>query len=267
MNILCYKINQLFGFTSSPKNIGKDKPQKWYGRVNFWMNMTASKKDIEACVKYHLDGYMIEMAGWSGSAGAEPWSDAWISKIESNYKKLVKLCRAAGIWLFVSIVNDNMGQGKYGDKNPKLEKVIGQAKKLVAIVKSAGKDNVIVQPVAETQTTAGKQFDTYCKSELANFQLVYNGQGGQPTNNGGMNFRAYHPSSVGRQIAGDAFAVSDHGAIIKELANNTYDGPVNPQKVTAWYNNIKSWGCPVMGYYAFLVQNHDKFTIQTIGNL
>lgn len=267
--------------------ISYSKKQVWYGRVNDWKNMTVTRKDIEACVKYKVNGYMIEMAGdipgttyWKNE-----WTQSWINSIEKCYKELVKRTRAAGMWLFVSIVNDNMGIKKYGHRGIPLSKVMKQARQLVAIVKKYGPTGVIVQPVAETQTAAGREFEKYCKTQLKNFKLVNNNDGGQPRGINGMNFRAYHPASINTKVPKDAFTISDHGMIIRELAATrteprqyTYDilkksntwpsSTANKTKVNAWATNVfKKWGCRVLGFYAFQRIAHDANTIKIVGSI
>ena len=267
-NKLIYWLFKLFGITNETELTTLYEKQVWYGRVNDWKNLKATEKDIICCMNNGVAGYMIELAGdIPGKKGPQPWTDAWLKDIEEKYKKLVKMTRSAGLWLFVSIVNDNMGQGKYGDKSPKLEKVLAMAKSLALIVKKNGKLGVVVQPVAETQTTAGNIFEKYCRNELYNFPLVFNGNGGFPTGTCGFNFRAVHPSSTTKQCPSDAFVISDHSKLIKELAQGeTYDGTIREDKCNTWFYTVFHISkCRVIGYYAFLRTKHDKKTITTLG--
>ena len=271
MNKLTYEKNKLLGKSAKRKSIAYSQKQVWYGRVNDWKDLKTTERDIICCFENGLSGYMIEMNGdLPGSSGAKKaWSKSWLKDIETKYAKLVKMTRAAGLWLFVSVVNDNMGKGKYGDTSPKLEKVMAQAQQLAQIIKKNGAGGVIVQPVAETQTAAGKNFETYCKKELSKFHLVYNGSGGFPKTLNGFEFRAVHPKSTTTTCPKDAFAVSDHGLIIVELAKDgKYDGTVNEKKADTWFNTVfKKCGCRVTGYYAFQRKKHDKDTIKILGKL
>lgn len=266
MNKLTYYFHKWFGIHAEPKELSKQ--QIWYGRVNAWKDLKITEKDIIRCAKEGLAGYMIEMAGdYPNNPNA--WKEPWLKDIERKYEKIVKMTRAAGLWLFVSIVNDNMGQNKYGDTSPKLEKVLPMAQSLAAIVKKNGSSNIIVQSVAETQTNGGRIFEKYCRNELCNFILVYNGDGGFPNGTGGMNFRAVHPSSISTNCPADAFAISDHSKIIRELAlGGAYNGSINPGKgrllVDTIFNKSK---CKVLGYYAFQRVEHDKDTISFFGEI
>lgn len=270
MNSIIYFFNKLFGIDAGQKSISYTSKQVWYGRVNDWKNLKATEKDIKLCMKRGVRGYMIELAGDLPNSGAKKaWTDDWFSEISAKYKKLVKMTRAAGLWLFVSIVNDNMGQGKYGDTSPKLEKVLPMAQSLALMVKKNGADGVIVQPVAETQTNGGRIFEKYCGGELYNFYLVYNGEGGFPKSPGGFQFRAVHPSGTKVKCPGDAFAISDHSALIRQLARGgAMDGVANAGKVAEWAETVfKNSNCRVLGYYAFLRSQHDKETINILGDL
>lgn len=249
----------------SPIAVGKS--QTWYGRVNFWAkDMSLLRKELDACVKAGVSGYMIEMAGWANSTG-EMWSDKWLKDIESKYKKFVKMCRARGLWAFVSIVNDNMGSKKYGDNGKHtVQSEYAKCQKLAKIVKAVGKDNVVVQPVAETQTSGGKQFEQYVRSELAGFNLCFNGNGGHPGGAAaGFQFYAVHPSKCSASNPQSAFVISDHGLIIRELNGGPLVGHANVTKTKAWKEmNVKK-GCPVVGYYAFKVEDFDRGAIEAMG--
>ena len=265
MQNFIFWLKALFGIRTKPKRI--DGFQTWYGRVNAWpKSRSITIKDLNAIKKYGVSGYMIEMSGWSKFKNPQ-WTEKWLDEVQTEYEWLLKQCRARGLWLFVSIVNDNMGCGKYGDTGPKLEKVYGRAQQLVKIVKSAGSDNVIVQAVAETQTQAGKNFEQYCIQQLGGkFPLVYNGSGGFPSGIlGGFDYRAMHPSAVSKKVPSDGLAISDHGLIIRELANGGLESKGNPDVVRKWKNNVKGWGCRVCGYYAFKYEKFDEGTIKALG--
>lgn len=252
----------LFGRTRNPQKIA-GKFQVWYGRVNTWASSgkKAVEKDVAACAKAGVAGYMIEMAGW---ARPDAWTEEWLKQIEKAYLHLLRECRRRGLWLFVSVVNDNMGSGKYGDKKIPLSAVVAQARRLAEIVKEGGRDNVIVQPVAETQTSAGRQFESWCVAFLGGFPLVYNG-GSRPAGiPGGFQFRAWHPFKTSDGIPSDALAVSDTGSIIMQLGAGL-DGPARPDTLEAWARRCRGMGCPVAGYYAFQFAGHDANGIKALG--
>ena len=249
------------------RKVVQGSTQGWYGRVNYWMkSRSILSKELDAIVKHGATGYMIELAGWANSTG-KMWTDSWLKSVEQEYNWLLDECRARKLWLFVSIVNDNMGKGKYGDKGPELSKVYAYAQKLVKIVKNGGKDGVYVQVVAETQTATGRVLEQYAVQQLAGFNLVYNGNGGHPTGPiVGMSNYAVHPGKVAQSNPAHAFVISDHGNIIRELANGAINGRGNPDQIKKWATLTKAKGCPVCGYYAFQVQEFDNDAIKALGN-
>ena len=249
--------------------IEQGKTQTWHGRVNRW---TISKPtiidELNLMQECGVSGYMIEMASWGRYSECEAWSEEWIALIESHYRHLVKNCRRRKLWLFVSVVNDNMGKGKYGDTGPKLEVVYDSATKLIEIIKKYGSKGVIVQPVAETQTSAGRRFEEDCKRELEGFTLVYNGNGGHPKQApAGYDFRATHPSHIVSSVENDALVISDHGVIIRELSiDGGLESKGDPRKIAEWVNRLKNQGIAVVGYYAFKYPDFDPNAIRALGD-
>ena len=253
--------------TAQP-SIEQGKTQTWYGRVNRWGTSRQILLDeLDLMKECGVSGYMIEMAGWEQHP-AEAWSEEWLDYIEKSYRHLVKNCRKRNIWLFVSVVNDNMGKGKYGDTGPTLENIYDAAKQLIKIIKRYGHKGVIVQPEAETQTSAGQRFEEYCKQELKEFTLVYNGSGGHPKSTPeGYEFRAVHPSHIVSSVADDALVISDHGIIIRELSiDGGLESQGDPDKVKSWVKRLQQQGIAVVGYYAFKYAQFDSATIRALGD-
>lgn len=256
-----------FNTVIAQPRIEQGNTQTWYGRVNRWPTSRETlRSELNLMKECGVSGYMIELAVWNGVD--DKWSDEWIARTEKSYRWLLRECRKRKIWLFVSIVNDNMGKGKYGDTGPALEQVYNQAKQLALIVKKYGPKGVIIQPVAETQTSAGQRFEQECKTELEEFTLVYNGNGGQPKSTPeGFHFRAVHPSHIASNVADDALVISDHGLIIRELAiDNGLESKGNPTKVKIWAEKLRQQGIAVVGYYAFKYSDFDPDTIRALGD-
>ncbi|MBQ5874801.1 MAG: hypothetical protein IIW60_02875 [Alistipes sp.] len=256
-----------FNTVIAQPRIEQGNTQTWYGRVNRWPTSRETlRSELNLMKECGVSGYMIELAVWNGVD--DKWSDEWIARTEKSYRWLLRECRKRKIWLFVSIVNDNMGKGKYGDTGPALEQVYNQAKQLAFIVKKYGPKGVIIQPVAETQTSAGQRFEQECKTELEEFTLVYNGNGGHPKSTPeGFHFRAVHPSHIASNVADDALVISDHGLIIRELAiDNGLESKGNPTKVKIWAEKLRQQGIAVVGYYAFKYSDFDPDTIRALGD-
>ena len=246
--------------------IEQGNTQVWYGRVNqLTMSRQILRDELNLMKECGVNGYMIELAVWDGVD--DKWSEEWIRSIGKSYRHLVKNCRKRNLWLFVSVVNDNMGKGKYGDTGLALESVFDSAQQLVKIIKKCGHKGVIVQPVAETQTPAGRRFEEYCTQELEDFTLVYNGNGGHPkTTLEGYDFRAVHPSHIVSSVADEALVISDHGVIIRELSiDGGLESKGDPQKVSMWVKRLQQQGVAVVGYYAFKYDQFDPATIRALG--
>ncbi len=249
-------------------HIEQGNTQVWYGRVNQWtVSRQILRNELNLMKECGVSGYMIEMASWGRYSDCEPWSEEWIKQIEESYRHLVKECRRRKLWLFVSVVNDNMGKGKYGDKGPKLEAVYDSALQLIKIIKKYSHKGVIIQPVAETQTSAGQRFEQDCLRELKDFLLVYNGNGGHPDHTpDGYHFRATHPSHIVSSVDNDALVISDHGIIIRELSvDGGLESKGDPEKIQMWVNRLQKQGVAVVGYYAFKYDQFDPATIRALG--
>ena len=247
-------------------HIEQGNTQVWYGRVNQWtVSRQILRNELNLMKECGVNGYMIELAVWDGVD--DKWSNEWIVRTQKNYRWLLRECRKRKIWLFVSIINDNMGKGKYGDTGPTLEKVYESALQLASIVKRSGSKGVIVQPVAETQTPTGQRFEQECRKILENFTLVYNGEGGHPKSTPeGFHFRAVHPAHIVSGVADDTLVISDHGLIIRELSiDGGLESRGNPQKVVTWVKRLQQQGIAVVGYYAFKYDQFDPATIRALG--
>ena len=253
------------GAIAQPR-IEQGNTQVWYGRVNQWtVSRQILRNELNLMKECGVNGYMIELAVWDGVD--DKWSNEWIVRIQKNYRWLLRECRKRKIWLFISIINDNMGKGKYGDTGPTLEKVYESALQLASIVKRGGSKGVIVQPVAETQTPTGQRFEQECRKILENFTLVYNGEGGHPKSTPeGFHFRAVHPAHIVSSVADDTLVISDHGLIIRELSiDGGLESRGNPQKVVTWVKRLQQQGVAVVGYYAFKYDQFDPATIRALG--
>ena len=250
----------------SPPPIREGETQVWYGRVNTWAaaGLDVLRADVAACADSGVTGYMIELETWGDSTmGTDKEVPAATAEA---YRNLVGWCRKEGLWLFVSVGNDNAGSGGYGDRGVPLSKVTERLEKLVELIRSRGSRNVIVQPCAETRTAAGMWIENLCVERLAGFPLAYNGNSGRPGNvPSWASFRAYHPL-LGQVFPPDALIISDSGDLIRALSTDgSLGGPGDPDKLRAWVGMVKAAGAPVAGYYAFQHAGHDAPAIQALG--
>lgn len=257
-------LKNLFKKHGSLKSIEVGKTQVWYGREGQWnTDLKLLSKELDVMEKYGVTGYVIEMIG----ASPNKWTDKWNKEIKEAYEYLLSECRTRNMWLHVSIANDNLGKGKYGDPGTRtIATEMTRFKYFCKIVKDNGPKNVVVQPVAETQTAGGKQFETYCKNELKGFLTCYNGNGGHPSGTNGMTYYAVHPSKISAKNPNNALIISDHGQLIRELnQGGTLYQHGDPNKITTWVKNNKAIGVPVIGYYAFEIKDLDEGAIKALG--
>ena len=251
---------------NSPPPIHAGETQAWYGRANAWASagLDALRTDVDACADAGVTGYMIELGGWGASTVFE--NDAAKAATEEAYGKLVGWCRSRGLWLFVTVGNDNAGFGGYGDRGIPLSKQTDTLEWAIDLVRSNGAQNVIVQPCAETKTATGFWLEERCAEQLDSFTLVCNGTGGRPAQTTPWaSFRAWHPL-LGEDSPPDALIISDSGDLIRLLSRDgSLDGPGDPDKLRAWVRRVKAKGSPVAGYYAFRNAQHDAPAIQALG--
>ena len=233
----------------------------------WWEDRDILRQDIEACAKYRV-GYGFEMMG--DPARKIMLSDDLIAKIEDSYKYALDLARKNGIWLYVVGVNDNMGEGKsltplsprYGDPGIPLSKCMPGAKKLCSIVKKYGPDNVIFTPVAETKTSAGREYETWCAKELKGFHLWYNGQGGHPESKPSWaEGIIQHPCKLSQTYPTKTGVINDCGTAIIQM-QGAYDKPLNTGTCAKWIQDGAKRGYWIVGAYAFKFKGHDEAGIK-----
>lgn len=271
---LKYLLYEALGVKKSPKPIKSGKTQCWYGRVNSWSSAKKSvlRQDLDNCVKYGVSGYHIELVGWS-KFDTDPTSyrsDGYYKTVRERYEYLAKACRARGLWLFVSVLNDNAG--KSGNKyNPRLEQQQDNVQFALNLVKKHGPRNVIVQCVAEIQTKFGENIENAWSSiyRRMGFNVVYNGGGRAEGIKYGANWYVVHPSSISRMYSPPAFMVSDHSLILRELCKGgNICGMGNPDAIRLWRNNCVENGNPVVCFYHYGYDGSsgsDKKAIRAIG--
>ena len=266
--------------------------QYWYGRVNYWMtNKRTIETEIAEMKSHGVSGYMIEMAGWRSGDGdiRAPKGSAkyngFINGITSAYTHLHSLCKQNGLWLFVSIVNDNALETKHNnDEIDQYHYYNDVARDLFNIILTAGGENVIIQPSAELaeyrntkkhgriRNTEGPRFqsDVIAKCKELKIPTVNNASGGFPSGTAGCTYKAVHPGHISSSLPPDKGAtlvVSDNSPIIEEMNGGTNVDTVNanckPSKIREWKNRCA--GYLVCGYYDFKREKYNKDAIDAMG--
>ena len=251
-----YWLYELLGITKKPKEIKRGATQFWYGRVNSWAcgKRSVLRKDLDLCVKHGCSGYAIELVGWTDPPETYR-TEQYYEKVRKGYEYLVKACRARGLWLFVSVVNDNAGKSGKNPRNPTLDKQKDNVDFAFALVEKWGSRNVVVQPVAEAHNSFAVSLDQAWIPRLKSegFLTVYNGSFGSPSStNHGSHYFAVHPAGERREVPGAAFVVSDHSLLLRHLCENgNLSGKGNPANLRAWANHYRAKGNPVVCFYHY----------------
>ena len=255
------------------------KTLTFYGRVNQWCwadgatpERTAEilHSEIRALSAAGWDGYQIEMWGWVRYANLEP--EEGIARIRAVFPQLVQWCRDEGLWLFISGVNDNQHLGKYGSTARHLSQDDAQVEECLSLIVAAGPENIIVQPVGETQTSDGDYVEHRWANELEplGFYLV-NNNGSRPSSKlEWSDAYCVHVWSVNsaKDVEAEAWVNNDtRGAIVDLSADGTMDGPCNAAGVARYISDARSVARPAVMVYAFGFSGADGLDMDAIGAL
>lgn len=183
------------------------------GNVNWWTQSNA-EVELNKLVAAGLPCYAIEAFGWGSTHGYDK-PDEIITALE----RIVSGCKKRGIVLFVSLTNDNMGQIKHGNTDPrKLGDFLPQIEKVARWLSANDWPGLYVQPVAETQTDGGRAIEALCQGLFPKDRLVYNGDGGRPRSvSSWAGQAAYHATHLTDKVPAGMWDVTDHGTALGEL--------------------------------------------------
>ena len=186
---------------------------------------------------------------------------------------LVETCRQLDLWCFVSGANNNQHLGKYGGTPRTLTQDWRYIGEVLNILVALGPENVIVQPVCETQTDDGVLMEEWWEGVLnpLGFYLVDN-HGSRPVRaqSWSKGF-VYHPWNIddAAKAPAGAWINNDTGVFISQLAKDlTMTGPSNPPLVSRYVSDAVGAGHPAVMVYAWgysAVNGIDVDTIKAIG--
>lgn len=257
------------------------KTLTFYGRVNEFAYMDGApvdvvletlKDELEACASDGVDGYQIELWGWVRYSGLTP--EQGMERIRVVWPELVKWCRALDLWLFVSGANDNQHLGKYGSVARTLEQDWKHIEECLALVAASGPDNVIVQPVCETQTDDGARMEKRWAEVLSplGFYFIDN-HGSRPKKPQSWSQGiVVHPWNAEGAANADpsAWVNNDTGIFIQQLAADaTMTGPFAADRIARYVGDALLVGRPAVMVYSWgysAVAGIDRETIKAIGS-
>lgn len=224
------------------------------GCVNNWLNIDPDAH-AEAIAAAGLDCLHIEFYPWGSLR--RPLAD-----IKGPFKALLKACRKRNVVLFTCIFNDNFHTAKYGNTpwRPTVDPLLAA----LDFVTAQGPEAQIVQPVGETQTAVGKQFEAMARDKLARAGILscFNGNGGHPSSRpAGWQFAAVHPSRDDSCTPGWAVCVTDHGAFLQNELGGLSGWHAG--KVESVARNLKSYKRPAV-FYGFLNPTTDSLCLDAI---
>lgn len=159
------------------------------------------------------------------------------AQLTAKYNAYLAEARMRKLVTFVCVVNDWVKPSFYAS----------EAAKMLAVVLAGGSEGVIAQPVGETHTDKGKAFEKSATAKLkaAGFKLCYNGNGGRPSNKGGMDYAAWHTSGTPSTAPRGYIEITDHGVSIRDI------GYFNAAKVRKYAESAKSRGAG-FGLYRYV---------------
>ncbi len=227
-----------------------------WGMVNHWMRDPVAMAD--AAAEHGIGVVHIAYFGWGATD-----SYAHPERLEEPYRLLRRATERNGQILFAEIANDNKGQGKYGDDKKGLDEYVDEIRRAADFIALVGAD--WLQPVGETRTKAGKDFEAYCAARFDKKQLVYNG-GSRPDKPASWaSMFAWHPASVDANPPRGAIAVSDHSGILSQLYGSGWQGDArgDPDAIRAWAARMRERG-HVTILYAFGQSTIDRKSLEAL---
>ena len=168
--------------------------------------------------------------------------------------ELLSATDAAGQHLYLTLVNGNTGSKKYGDAGVKLSAYADAIWKAAARIAELMKSHprLFVTPVGEGGIGPDPAFDAAVQSWfLANAPVgrLVNNWDGAPSGKAGMGFRCVHPSGTGDSGSGDAWVMSDHGLLIRELNGGALYGSADVARTAAYAKKVVDAGRRFIFYH------------------
>ena len=242
-------------YLDDPKCVG-------YGDVNAWHQGDQADK-IEKVAKAGADVYHFEYLGWGATRlyTAEAGAEA--------YHRLITAARKRKVVAFVSALNDNSHLPKY-DNTPTVYSM-AELNKVLDIIMAEGPEGVIVQPVGETQTSRGREFETAAWHRLtqAGFRTCYN-RGSRPTSVPlNWTYAAFHPTSIDQTVPAGVACVTDTGAILRDGGWPRQLGgyhKFDPNMVRLYGERCRVWGVSCT-LYGFLHPDVDTKAIEALAEV
>lgn len=212
------------------------KPFLGYGLVNNWSAQNV-KHYVDRLVKNNVDCMAFEFFEWS-----YPEKFANVEGLLKKFKEYIDLAKKKKILLYVTILNSNLGSGKYGDpkipSNKYTKQIMRAAEQFAQWMKVH--PNIFVTPcgeggIQEKMASHDRKIQEWCKANMPRNQLV-NNWGARPSSKDGMGFLCQHPSST--KANAQSWVMSDHGKLIAELNGGHFLGTCDYKTTLAYAKKL-----------------------------
>jgi hypothetical protein len=183
------------------------------GNVNWWMRSDV-RKETAKLARYGIPCYHVELFGWAGTCAYDD-----IGRVLDRTRELVFWCKRRKLALFVSVTNDNQGIVKHGNTDRRrLSEFRPQITRALKALRERWWPGMYVQPVAETETAAGKAIEREAAAMFPKSHLVDNSHftKARPSAWGAAHV-AVHRNRLADPVPRGMWDVTDNGNALNEL--------------------------------------------------
>lgn len=228
------------------------------GNVNHWPG--TARQETAKLAKAGIPCYHVEVFGWADTKMLHK-----PKYVKKKLKETLFWCKRRKIAFFGSVVNDNIHLAKYGNTPTDLGEYLGAIRQIMVMLeKAAKKQIVLIQPVGETQTRAGKEIEQMAIDLIPKKFLVAN-TGSRPKSvPAWASFAAFHAPRTADPVPRGLWDVTDHGTILNEMGGTGAQVFKN-DVIEADARRAKNSGNPYI-LYGFQVKKLDKGNLNAIAN-
>jgi hypothetical protein len=239
-----------------------------YGPVNAWWQLDDSvlTKILTRMQQKNVRVFVVEALG---NAGEDVLGiPEKMARVQAKYQFVLGLCDKLGLWFNPVVFNDNAGDGAYSNGGVKLAQRMAPARAFVDWIAQQGHQHcVFITPVAETQTDAGRQLQSYAAKVLGaqGFRLCTNDPSRPKGNASWSQDYCYHNMSVTDWPPDRrAYVLSDTGPAIRQLSGGSLNGPGQPDAVRNWVAAGVARGQRLVAFYEFQYAGYNEACIDAL---
>ena len=218
------------------------------GRDYTWTkNPEDRDRFYDSLARWGLNVTSIEYGGWGQAPGPLYLYRDGNAKIAAQYKLEVAAARRTKTLLFVNVVNDNKGSGKYGDDRKYLDSYKAQVEAAMNTVLAEGPEGVWVQIVGE----GGISKRPYAAELIKKWTPIFRQAGFKTVNNtparssskGLADFYAWHNCQLSDFGPDGCILVTDCGTAIASYTEGGLNGKrLKPSTLESYTRNVVAKG-------------------------